>query len=96
MRLFMSKENNHIGAGNGRVDSAKIASQKNNEMENLMKFREFSSCFRCSISRWLASNLSGAKAVIQPGGSMKDDEVIMAANDAGISMVFTGIRHFRH
>ena len=38
----------------------------------------------------------GAKAVIQPGGSMKDDEVITAANEAGISMVFTGKRHFRH
>ena len=39
---------------------------------------------------------SGAKAVIQPGGSVKDDEVIKAANEAGISMVFTGTRHFRH
>ncbi|MFX8875763.1 bifunctional phosphoribosylaminoimidazolecarboxamide formyltransferase/IMP cyclohydrolase, partial [Acinetobacter baumannii] len=39
---------------------------------------------------------AGATAVIQPGGSMRDDEVIAAADKAGIAMVFTGIRHFRH
>ena len=39
---------------------------------------------------------AGAKAVIQPGGSMRDDEVIAAANEHGIAMVYTGIRHFRH
>jgi phosphoribosylaminoimidazolecarboxamide formyltransferase/IMP cyclohydrolase len=38
----------------------------------------------------------GATAVIQPGGSVKDSEVILAADRAGIAMVFTGIRHFRH
>ena len=39
---------------------------------------------------------AGARAVIQPGGSLRDDEVIAAANEHGIAMVFTGIRHFRH
>ena len=39
---------------------------------------------------------AGATAVIQPGGSMKDDEVIRAADERGLAMVFTGIRHFRH
>ena len=39
---------------------------------------------------------AGIKAVIQPGGSMRDDEVIAAANEHGIAMVFTGVRHFRH
>ena len=39
---------------------------------------------------------SGAVAVIQPGGSLRDDEVIAAANERGIAMVFTGVRHFRH
>ena len=39
---------------------------------------------------------AGIKAVIQPGGSMRDDEVIAAANEHGIAMVFTGTRHFRH
>ena len=39
---------------------------------------------------------AGAKAVIQPGGSVRDDEVIAAADEHGIAMVFTGVRHFRH
>ncbi|MDY6983529.1 MAG: bifunctional phosphoribosylaminoimidazolecarboxamide formyltransferase/IMP cyclohydrolase, partial [Pseudomonadota bacterium] len=39
---------------------------------------------------------AGIKAVIQPGGSMRDNEVIAAADAAGIAMVFTGMRHFRH
>ena len=39
---------------------------------------------------------AGATAVIQPGGSMRDDEVIRAADEAGLAMVFTGHRHFRH
>jgi phosphoribosylaminoimidazolecarboxamide formyltransferase/IMP cyclohydrolase len=39
---------------------------------------------------------AGATAVIQPGGSMRDDEVIKAADDHGIAMVVTGTRHFRH
>ncbi len=39
---------------------------------------------------------NGAVAVIQPGGSMRDDEVIAAADERGIAMVFTGVRHFRH
>ncbi|PIQ54334.1 MAG: bifunctional phosphoribosylaminoimidazolecarboxamide formyltransferase/inosine monophosphate cyclohydrolase, partial [Comamonadaceae bacterium CG12_big_fil_rev_8_21_14_0_65_59_15] len=39
---------------------------------------------------------AGAKAVIQPGGSMRDQEVIAAANEHGLAMIFTGIRHFRH
>jgi phosphoribosylaminoimidazolecarboxamide formyltransferase/IMP cyclohydrolase len=39
---------------------------------------------------------AGAACVIQPGGSLRDDEVIAAADERGIAMVFTGIRHFRH
>jgi len=39
---------------------------------------------------------AGAKAVIQPGGSMRDEEVIAAADEHGLAMVFTGCRHFRH
>jgi phosphoribosylaminoimidazolecarboxamide formyltransferase/IMP cyclohydrolase len=39
---------------------------------------------------------AGAKAVIQPGGSVRDDEVIAAADELGLAMVFTGVRHFRH
>ena len=39
---------------------------------------------------------AGATSVIQPGGSMRDDEVIKAADEAGLAMVFTGMRHFLH
>ncbi len=44
----------------------------------------------------LAAAEAGATAVIQPGGSMRDKEVIQAADENGLAMVFTGIRHFRH
>jgi len=43
-----------------------------------------------------AAAAAGIRAIIQPGGSVKDQEVIDAADDAGIAMVFTGMRHFRH
>jgi phosphoribosylaminoimidazolecarboxamide formyltransferase / IMP cyclohydrolase len=45
---------------------------------------------------FLAAPPAGATAVIQPGGSIRDDEVIKAADEAGLAMVFTGMRHFRH
>ena len=44
----------------------------------------------------IAAAEAGATAVIQPGGSMRDDAVIEAADEAGLAMVFTGMRHFRH
>jgi phosphoribosylaminoimidazolecarboxamide formyltransferase / IMP cyclohydrolase len=44
----------------------------------------------------LAAVEAGATAVIQPGGSIRDDDVIAAADEAGLAMVFTGMRHFRH
>lgn len=44
----------------------------------------------------MAAVEAGATAVIQPGGSIRDEEVIKAADDAGLAMVFTGQRHFRH
>jgi len=91
-----------IGAGQmSRVDSARIASQKNGEMdqtdENLLKDSIVASdAFFPFADGLLVTISSGAKAVIQPGGSIKDDEVIKAADEAGISMVFTGTRHFKH
>ena len=91
-----------IGAGQmSRVDSAKIASQKNSEMESsdensLKNSVVASDAFFPFSDGLLVTISSGATAVIQPGGSIKDDEVIEAANNAGISMAFTGIRHFRH
>ena len=44
----------------------------------------------------LSAAEAGATAVIQPGGSIRDDEVIAAADEAGLTMLFTGMRHFRH
>jgi phosphoribosylaminoimidazolecarboxamide formyltransferase/IMP cyclohydrolase len=44
----------------------------------------------------LAAAAAGASAIIQPGGSIRDDEVIAAADEAGLAMVLTGMRHFRH
>ena len=91
-----------IGAGQmSRLDSAKIASQKNGEMEptdenSLMGSIVASDAFFPFADGLLVTISSGATAVIQPGGSIKDDEVIKAADEAEISMVFTGTRHFRH
>ena len=91
-----------IGAGQmSRIDSAKIASQKNSEMdpsdENSLKDSVVASdAFFPFADGLLITIKSGAKAVIQPGGSIKDEEVIAAADEAGISMVFTGKRHFKH
>ena len=91
-----------IGAGQmSRVDSAKIASQKNSEMEdteeNSLKDSVVASdAFFPFPDGLLVTISSGATAVVQPGGSVKDEEVIEAADKAGISMVFTAIRHFRH
>ena len=91
-----------IGAGQmSRVDSAKIASQKNSQMEpteenSLKDSIVASDAFFPFADGLLVTISSGATAVIQPGGSIKDDEVIKAADEAGISMVFTGTRHFKH
>ena len=91
-----------IGAGQmSRVDSAKIATQKNSEMEqNELNSLEgsvvASDAFFPFPDGLLITLASGAKAVIQPGGSMKDDEVIKAADDSNVAMVFSGVRHFKH
>ena len=44
----------------------------------------------------IAAADAGVTAIIQPGGSIRDEEVIQAANDAGLAMIFTGLRHFNH
>ena len=49
-----------------------------------------------SPTAWQVIAEAGATAVIQPGGSVRDEEVIAAADEAGLAMVFTGMRHFRH
>lgn len=77
-----------------RVDSAKLAVDKARKplKESVMASDAFFP-FRDSVD---AAAKSGVTAIIQPGGSIRDEEVIQAANEANISMVFTGIRHFKH
>jgi phosphoribosylaminoimidazolecarboxamide formyltransferase/IMP cyclohydrolase len=94
-----------IGAGQmSRVDSARIAALKAadaaraaGEPEPLTKGSVVASdAFFPFADGLLAAAEAGATAVIQPGGSVRDDEVIKAADERGLAMVFTGTRHFRH
>jgi phosphoribosylaminoimidazolecarboxamide formyltransferase/IMP cyclohydrolase len=94
-----------IGAGQmSRVDSSRIAAWKAAEAaraaglgDSLAKGSVVASdAFFPFADGLLAAAEAGATAVIQPGGSMRDDEVIRAADEAGLAMVFTGHRHFRH
>jgi phosphoribosylaminoimidazolecarboxamide formyltransferase/IMP cyclohydrolase len=94
-----------IGAGQmSRVDSARIAARKAQDAAKEVGAKEpltkgsvvASDAFFPFADGLLAAVEAGATAVIQPGGSMRDDEVIKAADDHGIAMVFTGTRHFRH
>ncbi|MGO4716894.1 bifunctional phosphoribosylaminoimidazolecarboxamide formyltransferase/IMP cyclohydrolase [Bradyrhizobium sp. 2TAF24] len=94
-----------IGAGQmSRVDSARIAARKAQDAAIEAKHSEpltkgsvvASDAFFPFADGLLAAIEAGATAVIQPGGSMRDDLVIKAADDHGIAMVFTGVRHFRH
>ena len=87
-----------IGAGQmSRVDSARIASIKAQQAGLDLKGSVVASDaffpFRDGLDVVVQA---GATAVIQPGGSIRDNEVIAAADEQGVSMVFTGIRHFRH
>jgi len=87
-----------VGAGQmSRVYSAKIAGIKAADENLVVKGSVMSSDaffpFRDGID---AAHEAGITAVIQPGGSMRDDEVIAAANEHGMAMVFTSMRHFRH
>ncbi|HVS27070.1 MAG TPA: bifunctional phosphoribosylaminoimidazolecarboxamide formyltransferase/IMP cyclohydrolase [Burkholderiales bacterium] len=87
-----------VGAGQmSRVDSARIASIKaQNAGLNLQGSVAASDAFFPFRDGVDVVVQAGARAVIQPGGSMRDDEVIAAADEHGIAMVFTGVRHFRH
>ena len=98
--IVYAKANQSIGIGAGqmsRIDSAQIAASKARERGFDTKGCAMASDaffpFRDGIDT--AASI-GITSVIQPGGSIRDDEVIEAANDANIAMVFTGIRHFRH
>jgi phosphoribosylaminoimidazolecarboxamide formyltransferase/IMP cyclohydrolase len=87
-----------VGAGQmSRVDSARIASIKaQNAGLSLLGSVVASDAFFPFRDGLDVVVDAGARAVIQPGGSVRDDEVIAAADERGVAMVFTGIRHFRH
>jgi phosphoribosylaminoimidazolecarboxamide formyltransferase/IMP cyclohydrolase len=94
-----------VGAGQmSRVDSTRIAARKAQDMAEALGLEVpltqgsvvASDAFFPFSDGLLTAAEAGATAVIQPGGSMRDDEVIEAANKAGLAMVFTGMRHFRH
>jgi phosphoribosylaminoimidazolecarboxamide formyltransferase/IMP cyclohydrolase len=94
-----------IGAGQmSRVDSARIAAWKSEEAAKAAGLDAplaqgsvvASDAFFPFADGLEAAAAAGATAVIQPGGSMRDEEVIAAADAAGLAMVLTGMRHFRH
>lgn len=105
--IVYAKDGATVGIGAGqmsRLDSSRIAARKAIDAaeasgasapltENSVVA---SDAFFPFADGMLAAAEAGARAVIQPGGSIKDDEVIAAADEAGLAMVFTGMRHFRH
>jgi len=105
--IVYAKDSAAVGIGAGqmsRVDSARIAAWK---AEAAAKEASLpgslaegsvaaSDAFFPFADGLLATVEAGATAVIQPGGSVRDDEVIAAADERGLAMVFTGMRHFRH
>jgi phosphoribosylaminoimidazolecarboxamide formyltransferase/IMP cyclohydrolase len=105
--IVYARDSATVGVGAGqmsRVDSSRIAAWKAAEAAKAARDAESwakgsvvaSDAFFPFADGLLAAAEAGATAVIQPGGSMRDDEVIKAADDAGLAMVFTGTRHFRH
>ncbi len=94
-----------VGAGQmSRVDSALIAAKKAERMAEVLGLPQpltlgsavASDAFFPFPDGLMEAAAAGASCVIQPGGSMRDAEVIAAADEAGLAMVFTGMRHFRH
>lgn len=105
--IVYAKDGATVGVGAGqmsRVDSSRIAAWKAEEASRAAGLTESmakgsvvaSDAFFPFADGLLAAAAAGATAVIQPGGSMRDNDVIAAADEAGLAMVMTGIRHFRH
>ena len=105
--IVYAKELATVGIGAGqmsRVDSARIAAWKAMEAAKECGFDEpltkgsvvASDAFFPFADGLISAAEAGVTAVIQPGGSIRDDEVIEAANERGLAMVFTGMRHFKH
>lgn len=98
--IVYTRDNMTIGVGAGqmsRVNSARIATFKAEQAELVVEGSVMASDaffpFRDGID---AAHKAGITAVIEPGGSMRDDEVIAAADEHDMAMIFTGMRHFRH
>jgi phosphoribosylaminoimidazolecarboxamide formyltransferase/IMP cyclohydrolase len=95
--IVLAKDGQAVGIGAGqpnRVDSARIAAEKaDGRAQGGVAASDAYFPFRDGLDAVVAA---GATAVIQPGGSIRDQEVIDAADEQGIAMVFTGERHFRH
>jgi phosphoribosylaminoimidazolecarboxamide formyltransferase / IMP cyclohydrolase len=105
--IVYAKDRATVGIGAGqmsRVDSARIAARKAEDAAQAASLAQpltrgavvASDAFFPFADGLLVAIEAGATAVIQPGGSMRDDEVIRAADEHDIAMVFTGVRHFRH
>jgi phosphoribosylaminoimidazolecarboxamide formyltransferase/IMP cyclohydrolase len=105
--IVYAKDRATVGIGAGqmsRVDAARIAARKADDVARAEKLAApltqgsvvASDAFFPFADGLLVAIEAGATAVIQPGGSMRDDEVIKAADDHGVAMVFTATRHFRH
>ena len=105
--IIYVKDGATVGVGAGqmsRVDSTRIAARKAQDMAEAMGLPApltqgsvvASDAFFPFADGLITAAEAGATALIQPGGSMRDDEVIAAADEAGLAMVFTGMRHFRH
>ena len=98
--IIYAKNNQTVGVGAGqmsRINSARIAGIKAEhaglEVVGAVMASDAFFPFRDGIDN---AGVAGISCIIQPGGSMRDDEVIAAANEHGMAMVFTGMRHFRH
>ncbi|MBC7144529.1 MAG: bifunctional phosphoribosylaminoimidazolecarboxamide formyltransferase/IMP cyclohydrolase [Thioclava marina] len=105
--IIYVKDGATVGVGAGqmsRVDSTRIAARKAEDMMEACGLAETptkgsvvaSDAFFPFADGLITAAEAGATAIIQPGGSMRDQEVIDAANERGLAMVFTGMRHFRH
>jgi phosphoribosylaminoimidazolecarboxamide formyltransferase/IMP cyclohydrolase len=98
--IVYARKDRTIGVGAGqmsRVDSSRLAVWKAKESGLDLKGTVVASdAFFPFADGLLEAVSAGATAVIQPGGSIRDEEVIRAADENGIAMVFTGVRHFKH
>jgi phosphoribosylaminoimidazolecarboxamide formyltransferase / IMP cyclohydrolase len=105
--IVYAKDGGTVGIGAGqmsRVDSARLAARKAEEAAEMAGLAEplthgsvvASDAFFPFPDGLIATIEAGATAVIQPGGSVRDAEVIAVADEADVAMVFTGMRHFRH